>query len=170
MPPININGSVVEQVSSFKFLGTFISDYLSWSVNSMEILKKAKQRLYFLRKLKSYGVKQFILVNFYRAIIESILTSSITVWFGRVKQSDLKKLSSAIRSAEKIIGTGLPSLYSIYLERTSKKTRNIMNDSDHPAIRYFEFSPSNRRLRTLKGNKRFTNSFYSDAVKIFNAT
>ena len=37
------------------------------------------------------------------AIIESILTSSITVWFGRVKQSDFKKLSSVIRSAEKII-------------------------------------------------------------------
>ena len=70
MPPININGSVVEQVSSFKFLGPFISDDLTWSMNSMEILKKAKQRLYFLRKLKSYGVNQFILVNFYVLLLK----------------------------------------------------------------------------------------------------
>ena len=40
--PLTINGTIVEQVSSFKFLGTCISDDLSWTVNSTEILKKAK--------------------------------------------------------------------------------------------------------------------------------
>ena len=92
--PIVINGEVVERVHSFKFLGTYISDNLTWSVNCTEILKKARQRLYFLRQLKSFGVQQSILVNFYRAIIESILTSSIIVWFSRVNDKDLRQLCS----------------------------------------------------------------------------
>ena len=149
-------------------MSTHISNDLSWSVNSAEILKKANQRLYFLRKLKAYGVNQCILVNFYRAIIESVLTSSITVWYGRVSKSEVNKLSSVIRSAEKVIGTKLPSLDSIYLERTTKKTEKIMKDPTHPASSYFNFLPSNRRLRTFKGNKRFTDSFYPTAVKLFN--
>ena len=132
--PLSINGTDVEQVSSFKFLGTHISNDLSWSVNSAEILKKANQRLYFLRKLKAYGVSQCILVNFYRAIIESVLTSSITVWYGRVSKSEVNKLSSVIRSAEKDIGTKLPSLDSIYLERTTKKTEKNYERSDSPCF------------------------------------
>ena len=168
MIPLEINGSTVEQVSSFKFLGTHISDDLKWTVNSAEILKKAKQRLYFLRKLKLFGANQVILINFYRTIIESIITSSIIVWFGRVNQADLNKLSSVIRSAEKIIGTGLPSLHSIYVERSVSKTNNIIKDSSHPAHKYFQFLPSQRRMRTFKGNKRFTKSFYPEAVKMFN--
>ena len=133
-----------------------------------DILKKARQRMYFLRSLKSFRVHQSILVNFYRAIIESILTRSITVWFGSATQRDIDKLKSVIRNAEKIIGTGLPSLHSIYISRTEKRTCAIMKESSHPASHLFQFLPSKRRLRTFYGNKRFTNSFYPSAVRIFN--
>ena len=81
--PVFIDGKVIKQVDSFKLLGTHITRNLTWDVNCQDILKKARQRLYFLRKLNSFGVRQCILVNFYRAIIESILCSSITVWYGR---------------------------------------------------------------------------------------
>ena len=81
---------------------TYIANDLTWNINtnSNEILKKARQRLFFLRKLNSFGVRKCILVNFYRAIIESILCSSIIVWFGRVSASDLRKLNSVVRSRE----------------------------------------------------------------------
>ena len=97
MQPLRIGGDIVEQVSSFRFLGTHITDNITWSVNCTEILKKARQRLYFLRKLRSYGFNQCILTNFYRAIVESILTSSIIVWFGRATQEDIRRLSAVVR-------------------------------------------------------------------------
>ena len=167
--PLVINGRVVEQVHSFKLLGTQLSASLSWTVNSEEILKKSRQRIYFLRTLRSYGVSQTTLVNFYRAVIESILSSSIIVWFGKINQKDLKKLEAVIRCAEKIIGTGLPSLQSIHQDRATKRTVSIMKDNHHPAHQYFKYLRSGRRLETLKGNKRFTSSFYPLAVKMFNA-
>ena len=158
--PLIINGSVVEQVNTFKLLGTFVMDTLSWKANSDEIIKKGRQRMFFLRKLKSFGVKKDILINFYRAIIESILTTHILVWFGRINQNDLRKLESVIRTAERIIGTSLPSIHSIYQDRTLKRVTNIMKDNSHPALNYFHYLPSGRRLRNFKGSKRFTHSFY----------
>ena len=160
----------MEQVDSFKFLGTYISEDLNWHMNSISIIKKARQRLYFLRTLKSFKVQQSILINFYRAIIESILTGSIIVWFGRVAQKDVKKMESIIRAAEKIVGCGLPSLQAIYNERALKRMTSIMKDQDHPANELFEFLPSKRRLRSFYGSKRFISSFYPSAVRAYNSS
>ncbi|KAI3369658.1 hypothetical protein L3Q82_024504, partial [Scortum barcoo] len=77
--PIHINGMAVERVSSFKFLGTHISENLSWTTNTSSLIKKAHQRLFFLRTLKKNHLSTAILGNFYRCAIESILTNCITV-------------------------------------------------------------------------------------------
>ena len=166
--PIFINNEPVEQISNFKFLGTTVTCDLSWTVNCSQILKKAKQRMYFLRQLRSYNVNSTILLNFYRSIIESILSSSITVWFDKATQHDLLKLVNVTKQAAKIIGCDLPSLEDIYIQRLSRKTNVILNDSSHPAIKYFNLLPSGRRMRHFKGNVRFLNSTYPQAVKIFN--
>ena len=42
-----------------------------------------------------------------------------------------------------------------------------MQDEFHPAADYFQFLPSNRRLKHFKGSKRFTDSFYPHAVSAF---
>lgn len=41
--PISIYGDSVEGVSSFKFLGTHISEDLTWSTNTAALVKKAQQ-------------------------------------------------------------------------------------------------------------------------------
>lgn len=168
--PLFIGGQAVEQVKSYKFLGTHISQDLKWQENCTDIIKKARQRLYFLRSLKSFKIQQSILINFYRATVESILTRSITVWFGSAGKKEINKLDSVVRTAQKIIGTALPSLQSIFNERAKKKTICIIKDEFHPANHLFEFLRSGRRLRTFRGNKRFTNSFYPVATRIFNSS
>ena len=40
-----------------------------------------------------------------------------------------------------------------------------MQDEFHPAADYFQFLPSNRRLKHFKGSKRFIDSFYPHAVR-----
>ena len=77
-------------------------------------MKKARQRLYFLRILASFKVNYKILINFYRCVIESILTSNIIVWYGRATKKDLSLLSSVIKHSEYNIGVSLPSLHEIY--------------------------------------------------------
>ena len=70
-----------------------------------------------------------ILFNFYQAIIQSILSSSILVWYGAATQQDLYKLNSVVKYCEKIVNLPLPSLENIYFERLEKKTNLILKMS-----------------------------------------
>jgi hypothetical protein len=44
--PILIDGAVVEQVESFKFLGVHITNELSWSKHTKTVVKRARQKAY----------------------------------------------------------------------------------------------------------------------------
>ncbi len=50
LPPLTIMNSTVTAVESFRFLGTTISQDLKWDNHMESIVKKAQQRLYFLRQ------------------------------------------------------------------------------------------------------------------------
>ncbi|XP_067103275.1 myelin proteolipid protein-like [Osmerus mordax] len=52
---------------------------VKWELNISSLTKKAQQRMYFLRQLKKFNLPKIMMVHFYKAIVESILTSSITI-------------------------------------------------------------------------------------------
>ncbi len=81
-----------------------------YPLSTESTVKKAKQRLYFLRQLRKFNLPQELLIQFYSAIIESILSTSIIVWFSSATKSDLRRLRRVGRTAERIIGITLPSL------------------------------------------------------------
>ena len=168
-PPLFIDNTEVEIVTFFKFLGSIVNNTVTWNDHCESLISKARQRLYFLRKLKSFGVNNYIILTFYTAIIEKIVSQSITVWYTRASQQDLTKLNSIIRTSEKIVGFNLPSLQLIFESKMENNISNIMKDKFHPANKYFEFLPSGRRLRACYGNKRFVNSYIPSAIKYFNS-
>ncbi|KAK3542115.1 hypothetical protein QTP86_015759, partial [Hemibagrus guttatus] len=102
-PPVILCDSPVTSVESFPFLGTTITKELKWEQNISSLTKKAQQRMYFLRQLKKFLLPVKMLVNFYTVFIESILTSSITVWFAAATARDKAKLQRVIHSAEKVM-------------------------------------------------------------------
>ena len=75
---ILIDGAVVEQVESFKFLGVHITNKLSWSKHTNTVVKRAQQSLLSLRRRNRFGTGLQILKRFYICTIESILTGCIT--------------------------------------------------------------------------------------------
>ncbi len=122
---------------------------LKWDIHIDSIVKKAQQRLYFLRQLRKFNLPQELLKQFYSAIIESVLCTSITVWFSSDTKSDLRRLRRVVRTAEQIVGTTLPTLQELYLSRVSKRAGKITLDPSHPAHSLFELLPSGRRYRAL---------------------
>ena len=72
--PILIDGAVVEQVESFKFLGVHINNKLEWSKHTKTVVKRAGQSLFALRKLKRFGMGPEILKRFYSCTIERTST------------------------------------------------------------------------------------------------
>ena len=109
-----------------------------------------------------------ILVNFYRATIESVLTFAVITWYGGLGEEDRRKFENIVCTCSRIVGSELPSIESLYISKMEKKMDNIMSDFYHPAFSLFKFLPSNKRLLSFKGSKRFVKSFYPSAVSHFN--
>ena len=72
-PPIHIDVTGVEKMESFKFLGVHITDKLKWSTHTDSVVKKAQQRLFFLRRLKKFGLSPKTLTNFYHRLVRQLL-------------------------------------------------------------------------------------------------
>ena len=87
LEPVIINGQEVEVVEEYKYLGTIIDDKLSWKSNTHRVHAKAQQRLFFLRKLRSFNVDTCLLKLFYQTFINSILTFSFHAWYGNLPLS-----------------------------------------------------------------------------------
>ncbi|KAM9432273.1 uncharacterized protein ACWYII_016458 [Salvelinus alpinus] len=64
---ILIDGAVVEQVESFKFLGVHITNKLTWSKHTKTVVKI--EHLFPLRRLKRFGMGPQILKKFYSCTI-----------------------------------------------------------------------------------------------------
>ncbi len=107
--PITIDKTPVERVSSFKFLSVHITEDLTWSAHTDAVLKKAHQRLFFLRRLRKLGTSPSIFRSFYTCTVESILTGCITAWFGNSTAGNHKALQRVVRTARHIVGGELPS-------------------------------------------------------------
>uniref|UniRef100_A0A8C7MLP8 Alkylated DNA repair protein AlkB homologue 8 N-terminal domain-containing protein n=1 Tax=Oncorhynchus kisutch TaxID=8019 RepID=A0A8C7MLP8_ONCKI len=161
-PPIHIDGTVVERVASFKFLGIHITDKLNWSTHTDSIVKKVQQRLFNLRRLKKFGLSTKALTNFYRCTIESILAGCITAWYGNCSALNRKALQRVVRSAQRITGGKLPALQDTYTTRCYRKAIKIIKDINHPSHCLFTPLSSRRRgqYRCIKaGTERLKNSF-----------
>ena len=154
----------------FKFLGTTIAHILKGNKNIDSITKKAQQRLYFLRQLSMFGICKEIMVQFYRAVIESQLTLSISVWCGGLSREDKEKLNKIVKTASKIISTDLPSLDIIYYQRVINRATLIANDTTHPAHSLFQLLPSGRRYRSLKAKQTQCDSVIVFIHKLFSCS
>eukprot|EP00061_Rhincodon_typus_P014711 g41925.t1 len=130
--PIYINGTEAERVKSIKFLGVTITDGLHWTSHVNATVKKAQQCLFFLRRLRKFGMSMRPLTNFYRYTTESILSGCITAWYGNCSAQDRTKLQKVVCIAQIITEANLPSIDSIDMDRCCGKAANIIKDPSHP--------------------------------------
>ncbi len=130
--PITIDKTAVEWVN--RLSSSHITEDLTWSAHTDAVLKKAHQRLFFLRRLRKFGTSPSILRSFYSCTVESILTGYITAWFGNSTAGNRKALQRVVRTARHIVGGELPSLQDIYTRRCVRKARRIIKDSSHSLL------------------------------------
>ncbi len=116
-----------------------ISQYLNWDTNINSIVKKAQQNVYFLRQLRKFNLPQELLKQFYSAVVESVLCTSVTVWFGSATKSGIRRLQRTVRNAERIIGTPLPTLPITVFIQSEKRLRKSLWIPHIQVIPFFNF-------------------------------
>ncbi len=169
-PPIIVNWTPVERVSSIKFLSVNITEDLTWTIHTRSVVRKAHQHLFFLRRLKKFGLSSKILRQFYSCTVESILTGCITAWYGNCTALNRKAMHRIVQKAQHIVGGELPSLQDIYTQRCVRKARKIIRDSCHPSHELFSLLPSGRRYHSIRTRtSRMRDSSFSQAIRLLNS-
>ena len=87
----------------------------------MTVVKRARQNIYPLRRLKRFSMGPEILKRFYSCTIESILTGCITAWYGNCSASDRMALQRVVCTAQYITGAKLPAIQELYTRRYQRK-------------------------------------------------
>ena len=167
----------MERADSYRFLGLQVTSDLNWTLNTAATVKKAQQRLYFIRLLRKAGLHCRPLTQVYKGLIESILTTGITVWYGNTTQTERKALQRVIKTAERIIRTELPSMDTIYTQRCQKRAERIIRDTLHPAHSLLTqktvhtISGTDERTCSIVTNRtRFYKSFFQATVRLLAKT
>jgi hypothetical protein len=136
------------------------------------VVKKAQQRLFSLLRFNKFGLSSKTLTNFYRCIIESILSGCITAWYGNCITHKRRALQRVVRSAQCITGGKLPALQDSDNAQRHRKARKIIKDNNHPSHCLFTLLSSRRRgqYRCIKaGTERSSFSIYLKAIRLFNS-
>ena len=118
--PICTGRVVIELVKSFKLLGVYISEDLTWGVHCDYIIKKVNRHLYALRTLKICGVPTSDLITVYCSLIRSVIEYASTVFMNLpkylcdtlegIQKRVLRIILPNVHYDEALILIGLPSL------------------------------------------------------------
>ena len=122
VPPLIINSNAVERVHSFKLLGVWLSDDLSWKSHVNHMHSRATPRLYYLRQLRRGGLSQCDLLAYYRTFIRPILEYACPVWHAGLTKGESDILEKIQKRALKIIYSDIPYMHTIgYMHTESPK-------------------------------------------------
>ena len=106
---VNILGTDIEMMTSYKYLGVHLNNKLDWTDHTAATYKKGQSRLYLLRKLRSFGVQGALLTSFYDSVVASAFFYGVVCWISSISTAD-RRLDKLIKRASSILGCPLDSV------------------------------------------------------------
>jgi hypothetical protein len=163
--PLYINNEMVEVVKDYKYLGTIIDDKFNFNANANAVFKKCQSRLYFVRQLSKLHIDNTILDLFYTATIQSVISFSLTCWFGSCSVESKNKLTKIVKNCKKLGVNKVLSIDELYNKCIRQRCKTILNDNTHPLSQYYKVLPSGKRLQSLKCRTvRYSNTFVPSSI------
>ena len=88
MPTIDLGGQQLEVVEQIRLLGVIIRTDLKWYSNTTNIVQRAVNKLWVLRRLKKFGAKTDELIDLYTKYCRSILEYAVPVWHSSITANE----------------------------------------------------------------------------------
>ena len=169
IPDLFINGVKVERVNEYKYLGTILDSKLTFDTNTQSIHKKCQTRLFCLQKLRSLGVNESILSNFYRCFLETVISFGFLCWYSGLSVRNKNVLDRVVKVSGKVVGVRQRSMHELYESRIVSKARMILSDASHVLAKNYELLPSGRRYRHVRAStNRSRMSFVNRSIECLN--
>ena len=163
-----INDTIVENVTVYKYLGSLIDNKLAFSENVDNVYKKIIKRVYFVRQLYRLDINSKIIEMFYNAVIQSVISFSITCWYGNCTNECKDKITKVINMCRRF-GIDNASLKEIYIKYSKIRYHTIIKDCHHPLHNNYQLLPSGRRYKSINcRTSRYLNSFVPSSIRSLN--
>ena len=125
--------------------------------------KRGNQRLYLMKKLKSFSVCPKLLEVFYRSTAETVVTFNSLCHFGSLREQDKANCPRSPRLLPLRIGRPVPHLQAHFEAKAVKRLEAIHRDPTHPLCTELKAHTSARSGRLIHS------SFLPAAVRLCNA-
>jgi hypothetical protein len=103
--PTSLNGTAIKRATSHRHLGVYLSTTLDWSVHVKQVCLRANRKLAVLRSVK--GLNRATLDLLYKLTVRSVIDYALPVYFGTLKQTEIKRLNQIQYRAAKIVSGAL---------------------------------------------------------------
>ncbi|TWW65078.1 hypothetical protein D4764_22G0007250 [Takifugu flavidus] len=160
--PVNILGTDIDVVESYKYLGVHLNNVLDWTHNTDALVKKGNSRLFLLRRLRSFGVQGPLLRTFYDSVVGSAIFYGIVCWSSSIRDRDRKRMDRLVRRASSILGCPLDSVEVVGNGRLMAKLSSMLNNTSPPlqdTLTALGSSFSERLLHPRCVKERYRRSF-----------
>ncbi|TWW64750.1 hypothetical protein D4764_22G0003970 [Takifugu flavidus] len=170
--PVNILGTDVDVVESYKYLCVHLNNNLDWTHNTDALVKKGNSRLFLLRRLRSFGVQGPLLRTFYDSVVGSAIFYGIVCWSSSITDRDRKRMDRLVRRASSVLGCPLDSVEVVGNGRMMAKLSSMLNNASPPPLQdtltALGSSFSERLLHPRCVKERYRRSFLPAAVRLHN--
>ena len=150
-PPITIGSHHIEQVESYKYLGTTIHKKLNFDANTDAIISKAEKRLFIVKQLAKLKVKPSTIRLAYKTFLESVLLYHLPIIYGHLSADNIRQYNHVIKSACSLSRGQLEDVGNIDdVYKRALKTKCLrMTCTSSESVLVFDKLPSGR-LRAVK--------------------
>ncbi|TWW80173.1 hypothetical protein D4764_10G0012030 [Takifugu flavidus] len=169
--PVNILGTDVDVVESYKYLGVHLNNNLDWTHNTDALVKKGNSRLFLRRRLRSFGVQGPLLRTFYDSVVGSAIFYGIVCWSSSITDRDRRRMDRLVRRASSVLGCPLYSVEVVGNGRMMAKLSSMLNNTSHPlqdTLTALGSSFSERLLHPHCVKERYRRSLVPAAVRLHN--
>ena len=157
-----INGSVIDKVEHFKYLGTTFSNSLKWCENSNCLNSKIRSRFYAFSKFKHFKPNAYQRDHFIKTLIFPVLTYNIELWYFSATVNDRKRLLKHFNRNNFSVDVD-----SFVVERIHSIASNYASWDDHILNECYSCPRSQYLLPRIR-TSRFLNSFIPTSIKVLN--
>ena len=102
-PEFGFGQDQMEVVEHMKLLGIILQSDLKWSMNTSDIVSRASNKLWILRRLKELGAKPYELVDMFTKQCRSILEYGVPAWQGAITLQEKQDIERVQKMALRII-------------------------------------------------------------------
>jgi hypothetical protein len=168
VPQLYLNGMSIDQSTSVKYLGITLDSKLRFKEHVQNVVTKAKQRLYLVRRFSLLGADNKLVTQLFRSFIESILLYCIVPFYSHLFSNEKKYIRSIFKTAIRY-GANINSDIDILVSQKAKQyILRIYHDDKHFIHDILEKLPSGRlrahKVRSALGR----DCFYTHLVKLLN--